>query len=132
MYQCTCTDGSSPNISSYDQTIPSFICAQWKTNCVDNYPNDLDGQTGCLSVVCGDKNASSGIAATSTSSAAMSSATASSSSSGSGAGSGSATASSSSSTATTSDSAAVALRVAEQYGTGIIAGGLLALFGLVL
>ncbi|KAF2166564.1 hypothetical protein M409DRAFT_23199 [Zasmidium cellare ATCC 36951] len=130
-YQCVCTDGSSPNISDYDQTIPSFVCQTWVGNCVDAHPNDLDGQTGCRSVTCGSRNASSNLAAT-TSSAATTSATASSSSSAeSTSASGTPTGSSASTTATTS-SAAMALHVAEQYGTGIIAGGLLALFGLVL
>ncbi|CAK4012988.1 Hypothetical predicted protein [Lecanosticta acicola] len=130
-YTCTCTNGNTPNISSYDQTIPSFVCAQWKTNCVANHPNDLDGQTGCLSVVCGDRNASSGIA--STTSSASASATASSTSSGTSGATGSATKSASASgTSATSTGAAVALSVAQNYGTGIVATALLALFGLAL
>ncbi|KAK4500295.1 hypothetical protein PRZ48_008484 [Zasmidium cellare] len=129
-YQCVCTDGSNPNITDYDQTIPSFICEQWKANCVDAHPNDLDGQTGCQSVTCGSRNASSNLAAT-TSSAATTSATATSSSSAEST-SASGTASSSASASATTSSAAMAIHVAEQYGTGIVAGGLLALFGLVL
>lgn len=144
-----CSSGNQPNISDYDQTLPSLVCGQWVADCVNAHPNDLDGQTACLSVVCGSRNASSGI---STSSTMMTSASAtasssggsggaggaqqtasSSSGSGSGSGSGSSTASGSSGAASaTSSSAAYALNLASNYGTGILAAGILGAFGLAL
>ncbi|EME39321.1 hypothetical protein DOTSEDRAFT_83110 [Dothistroma septosporum NZE10] len=129
-YTCTCTDGSTPNITNYDQTIPSFICAQWKSNCVANHPNDLDGQTGCLSVVCGSANATSGESTASSSSASSPSST-SSGSAATGSATGSASASGASASATAS-SAAMALNIAQQYGTTIMGAGLLAVFGFAL
>ncbi|KAK5132437.1 hypothetical protein LTR08_009048 [Meristemomyces frigidus] len=139
-YVCTCSNGNSPNISNFDQTIPSFVCAQWKTDCVTAHPNDLTGQTACLSVVCGDRNASSGETSTSSSASATASMTASMTASSTGgavasassaAGSGASAASSAASSATAS-SAAIAMNVAQNYGTGILAAGMLGLFGLAL
>ncbi|KAK4546043.1 hypothetical protein LTR36_002180 [Oleoguttula mirabilis] len=130
-YTCTCTSGTTPNISSYDQTIPSFVCAQWIINCVDAHPNDLEGITACRSVVCGTKNASSGESSSSTSSASATATLSSTSSAASASATGSSTASSSSASASSS-SGAVAMSVAMNYGTGILATGLLALFGLAL
>lgn len=147
-YNCVCSSGNQPNISDYDQTLPSLVCGQWVADCVNAHPNDLDGQTACLSVVCGSRNASSGISTSSSSMMTSASATASSSggsggaggaqqtassSSGSGSGSGSSTASGSSGAASaTSSSAAYALNLASNYGTGILAAGILGAFGLAL
>jgi len=144
-YNCVCSSGNKPNISDYDQTLPSLVCGQWVGDCVNAHPNDLDGQTTCLSVVCGSKNASTGV---STSSSAMSSASATASSSGgsggaggaqqtatssSDSGSSSSTASSSgSASSASSSSAAIALNLASNYGTGILAAGILGAFGLAL
>lgn len=141
-----CTNGNQPNISDYDQTLPSLVCGTWRGDCVQAHPNDLDGQTACLSVVCGSKNASTGI---STSSTMMTSASATASSSGGSGGAGGAqqtasstsdSGSSASSTASgsgsaasaSSSSAAFALSVASNYGTGILAAGILGAFGLAL
>ncbi|KAK0859942.1 hypothetical protein LTS02_008809 [Friedmanniomyces endolithicus] len=150
-YTCTCSNGNQPNISNYDQTIPSFVCAQWKIDCVAAHPNDLTGQTGCLSLVCGSQNASSG-STTQSSSSASGSGTASSTASSTGGaaagassaaasstggaaasssgGSGSSTASSTAAAASSSKSAAMG--VAMNYGTGILATAMLAFFGLAL
>jgi len=127
-YSCTCQTGNTPNISSYMQTLPSLECDEWKTQCTAAHPNDLAGQTFCQSFTCGMKNGSALAAAASSAASA---------SSGSGAAStGSATSggasSTSSSAATTSSAAAAALRVAKTYGTGAVAAGLFALFGLAL
>ncbi|TKA79773.1 hypothetical protein B0A55_03299 [Friedmanniomyces simplex] len=149
-YTCTCSNGNSPNISNYDQTIPSFVCAQWKIDCVAAHPNDLTGQTACLSITCGSMNASSGsttsssasgsasstasstggvVAGGASSSAAASSATGSSAPSSSG---GSASSTASSSAAAASSSSSAALNVAMNYGTGILATAMLAFFGFAL
>ena len=57
-YKCVCENGFHPNISNYLNTLPYFICLQWKTNCVDSNPTDLQALQGCNSVTCGSKNAS--------------------------------------------------------------------------
>ncbi|KAK0261810.1 hypothetical protein LTR91_026558 [Friedmanniomyces endolithicus] len=154
-YTCTCSNGNQPNISNYDQTIPSFVCAQWKIDCVAAHPNDLTGQTGCLSLVCGSQNASSGSTASSSSASGSGTASSTASSTGgaaagasstgassaaasstggaaatSSSGSGATSAASSAAAASTSKSAA--MNVAMNYGTGILATAMLAFFGLAL
>ncbi|KAK5737426.1 hypothetical protein LTR17_006653 [Elasticomyces elasticus] len=151
-YTCTCTNGNQPNISNYDQTIPSFVCAQWVINCVAAHPNDLVGITACRSVTCGSANASEASSSSSSASGSMTaSSTASStggavaggaSSASSGAGSATSGAASSASSAASSatssaaaassSSAAMALNVAMNYGTGILATVGIAFFGLAL
>ncbi|KAK4983054.1 hypothetical protein LTR66_008979 [Elasticomyces elasticus] len=131
-YACTCTDGSTPNISDYQSTLPFYICLKSKDQCVAAH-SDLSGQRACLAVTCGQRNASDASASSTTSSSAASSSTAAASSSGSGAAgaaSGSATASASAS-ATRSASAA-AMGFAQNYGTSALFAGMLAVFGLAL
>ncbi|KXT11951.1 hypothetical protein AC579_1000 [Pseudocercospora musae] len=128
-YTCTCSNGNTPNISDYQSTLPFYVCEQWKANCVDSNPNDLDAITGCQSVTCGNKTVA---AATASSSSASASSTATASSSGA---SHTATATHSSTGAAasaTESSAAVAMHIAQSYGTGIFVTGLLAVFGLAL
>lgn len=103
------------------------MCQQWVINCVANHPNDLDGIAGCHSVKCGSKNASEN--AVSSTTASGSSPTG---SSPSGGASNSPSGSSSASATPSQTGAAIALNVAQNYGTGIVAGSLLALFGLAL
>lgn len=142
-YSCVCSDGSTPNISDYAQTLPSLVCQQWVINCVASHPNDLNGQAGCHSVTCGMKNASatnnaaggaSGSSASGSASAASGSASQTATgSSAAASGSASATASSSGSASSSSSSGSAAvMNVAMNYGTGILAGGMLAVFGLAL
>jgi len=143
-FVCSCTNGNSPNISSYDQTIPSFVCAQYIEDCVDAHPNDLDGITACRSIVCGNQNASSGLSSSSSSSASATtslsssasseaSETASTSATSSGSGSaGAATTSSGGAAAATSSGSAAVMNVAKNYGTGILGAAFLAVFGLAL
>lgn len=134
-YTCVCSDITTPNISSYEQTLPFYICEQWIIDCVAAHPNDLDGQTECQALTCGTKNASSAAttsssASSSTSSAASSSSAAASTTAAGAATSGSSTASSTASA--TASGAAVALGLAKSYGTGALAAGMLAAFGLAL
>ncbi|GAB7349553.1 hypothetical protein MBLNU459_g0251t2 [Dothideomycetes sp. NU459] len=133
-YVCTCQSGSTPNISDYTQTLPFYVCEQWRTDCTADHPNDLDGQTACQSLVCGSKNASESSTSSSSSSAAASTTSSAASSSATG-GSPSTTSAASATSATaaaTSKSAAMAMNLAQSYGTGVLGAGLLALFGLVL
>ncbi|KAF1355276.1 hypothetical protein BDV97DRAFT_418969 [Delphinella strobiligena] len=139
-YTCTCSSGTTPNISSYEQTLPFYICQQWVGDCVLGHPNDLDGQTACQSVICGSGNAStaqssssaSSSASSTSSAAASSSSAAASTTSAAAASSGTGSATASSSAAATSKAAAAALSVAKTYGTGALAAGMLAVFGLAL
>lgn len=143
-YSCVCeTTGMSPNVSSYEQTLPAYACREWVDQCVTNHPDDLDEITKCRDVQCGTKALED--ASTSSSSSSSSSATGSATSSGSGSGasetasstsdseSASQTSDSASASATAADSsAASALNLASTYGTGLLAFGILAAFGLAL
>ncbi|KAI7159071.1 hypothetical protein KC349_g4426 [Hortaea werneckii] len=155
-YSCVCTNGNMPNISSYDQSLAAYECRAWRDGCNERYPGDAEAQQNCLDTPCGSRKASD---ASSSSSSSMATMTATSSSSGSdstssasttaGAGgssdsdsdsdsdsgsdsSASGTASSSAAAASQSDSGAAAMRFAQSYGTGVLATGLLAFFGLAL
>lgn len=99
------------------------MCEQWKTDCVTNSPNDLNGQTACLSVVCGNKTVSD----VSSSSGAPSATAAPSSTSG-----GSVSATVASATSATSKAAATALALAKEFGTSALAAGIVAAFGFAL
>ena len=57
-YSCVCSNGQSPNISQYSQTIPYYECTQAATNCVNNC---AQGDTSCQSACrndhpCGAQN----------------------------------------------------------------------------
>ncbi|KAF1984544.1 hypothetical protein K402DRAFT_413778 [Aulographum hederae CBS 113979] len=126
-FECVCMNGNTPNISSFDQTLPSLECLEWKRQCISSHPNDLPGQNYCLSFQCGDRNATALASASSSASSGGSSSTASPTSSPTG----EASPTDSPAPAETSN-AAVALSMAQQYGTGMIAAGFFALFGLAL
>ncbi|OQO07662.1 hypothetical protein B0A48_07359 [Cryoendolithus antarcticus] len=154
-YSCTCTNGNMPNISNYDQTVPSFICTEYIKECVASHPNDLQGITNCRSIVCGKANVSalalggdgsssssgsSGMAsmtsmasgsASSAAASATSGASSAASSASSAASSVAGSASSAAASATSSASAAL-MNVAADYGTGVLAAAFLAVFGLAL
>ena len=100
------------------------MCEQWKTDCVANSPNDLSGQTACLSVVCGNKTINE---VSSSSSSAPSATGAPSSTSG-----GSVSATIASATSATSKAAATALALAKEFGTPALAAGIVAAFGFAL
>ncbi|CZT18236.1 uncharacterized protein RCC_04081 [Ramularia collo-cygni] len=129
-WTCTCSDGSTPNITDYAEMIPSYVCERWIDLCVMAHPDQRTPQQECRSITCGEKNASEADAGSSSSS---SSAPASSQTPSSTSGSGSASESSPTSSSTPSDTgAAAALNVAQAYGSSIFAAGLLGIFGLAL
>ncbi|WPH01141.1 Hypothetical protein R9X50_00397600 [Acrodontium crateriforme] len=128
-WTCTCTDGSKPNISDYQNTIPSLECNAWFSQCIAENTQDLAAQDQCKLVHCGTKAPNPDTSSTSDSSSATSTAsgtgtTGSSTTSTAASGSGTAAASS-----THGSDATV---IGSQYGTGILASAFLALFGLAL
>lgn len=128
MYNCTCANGPTPNISDYTQTLPSLVCAEWIADCVDAHPNDQSGIAGCRSLVCGSKNVTGPTVSSSSASSSATTTTSSSAASSSAA----STSTTTSATAAASSTGAAVINVAKDYGTGILATGLLALFGLAL
>jgi len=122
-YTCQCADGTKPNVSDYQQSLPALMCRQWRTDCVANSPNDLTGQTACLAVQCGNKT----INDVSSSSSAPSATAAPSSTSG-----GSPSGTVASATSSSSKAAATALALAKDFGTPVLAAGIMAAFGFAL
>ncbi|KAJ9645307.1 hypothetical protein H2201_005656 [Coniosporium apollinis] len=119
---CVCRNGQTPNVTDYEQTVPSLMCEEWKIQCVRNSGSDATKQAACIAVQCGSRRAESVLSTSSASSSATGSSTAS----------GSASATSGAAAAASSSAAAAALDFATTYGTGAIAAGLLGLFGLAL
>lgn len=64
-YECTCKTGSDPNLAEYKETLPFFVCQTWRDQCVARNPNDLESQTACLEVECGNKNATDAVSTSS-------------------------------------------------------------------
>ena len=121
----------SPNVSSYEQTLPAYECREYINQCVNNHPNDADGIKVCRATECGTKLIGDPDDSTSSSSSASSSATASSTRSGSSSDA-SETSGGAEASASGDSSAATALTLGGNYGTGLLAVGILAAFGLAL
>ncbi|KAK5134366.1 hypothetical protein LTR08_006546 [Meristemomyces frigidus] len=48
-YSCVCSDGNSPNLTEFSQTIPYFICTAWGTQCVANCGSNNTCSSNCRS-----------------------------------------------------------------------------------
>lgn len=46
-YSCICSNGKSPNMTEYSQTLPYFVCTEWGTQCVNGCGQDSTCQTAC-------------------------------------------------------------------------------------
>jgi hypothetical protein len=120
-FTCTCSNGNKPNMSDFQQSLPAQQCLVWYQQCIDSHPNDRFGQEACKSVQCGNRTtadlpqSSSSASSSPTGTAAQSS--------------GPASATSAAPSAATSG-AAVALGFAREYGTPVLAAGIMAAFGL--
>ncbi|KAF3222960.1 hypothetical protein TWF679_004158 [Orbilia oligospora] len=51
-YECTCSDGSTPDLSQYALTLPYFICQEVRSRCIANGANNLEGQAECNALQC--------------------------------------------------------------------------------
>lgn len=125
IYKCTCNNGTAPGLMYYQQTLPTFICEQVYQNCIAAGANNAQAQKLCDSnkaANCGTLDPSKYTAPASTSSSATQSPTST------GAGAASATVASTSS----SKAAAATMAAVAQYGSGVLAAGAAAAFGLLL
>ncbi|OKL60810.1 hypothetical protein UA08_03910 [Talaromyces atroroseus] len=136
-FSCTCANGTTPDLSPYENTIPFYVCQETYIQCINNNPNDLQAQDNCkANATCGTiilgasstTSSSSSSSASSTSSSTLVTTTASVSATGSSTGS----ATGSSATSASSTGAAVALQIAQDHSTGFFAAALLAVFGMLL
>ena len=125
-YDCVCPNGTVPDVTSFANTLPFYICQETYIQCVANNPDDAQAQATCKqNQQCGTRNATAeAIAQTSAAGGSSASATAASS------GSGSATAASTSAAASETDNAAITN--IHQLSTGAFAALLLAFFKLFL
>ncbi|KAA8567346.1 hypothetical protein EYC84_010374 [Monilinia fructicola] len=127
-YTCTCSsNGSTPGLQYYLQTMPTFICARRSTRTVlpqeRTTPPRQKLCTQAETKNCGKLDPDKYVpAATSSAASSSASATATSSS----------TATSATASAATSSAAASALNIGREYGTGIFAAGVFGIFGLML
>ncbi|KAH8594352.1 hypothetical protein B0O99DRAFT_514279 [Bisporella sp. PMI_857] len=130
-FNCTCTaNNSSPGLIYYKQTLPTFICQQIYEVCIKNGENVAAAQKKCTDdrdKNCGTLDPEKFVASSSSSSGSASATSTPTGTAGS-AGSVTTTASSSSSTG----AAATMMAVAGSYGSGMLAAGVVAAFGLVL
>lgn len=56
-YSCVCSNGLSPNVTEYSQTLPYYICQEWGTECVSNCGSDSSCASNCRSQhPCGAQN----------------------------------------------------------------------------
>lgn len=125
-YTCICSNGTVPDVSAYEQTVPFYICQQTFVQCTANNPNNAEGQQQCTAnEQCGTLNATEvAEAAKSTSGSMATSAT----SSGSSSSNTASAASSGSSSSSTGSSDASTMT----YTTGAMAAVLMAAFKLLL
>lgn len=150
-FKCLCEDGSTPDLAKYKDTLPDRVCQANFAGCIKAHPNDAVGQGKCKSEIqntCGtlsitdyEKGSGSGSGSDATSSGSASETAAPSSTGGSG-GAGGASETTGGSTpsstdgsapaATSSDSAAVAMINGMDVGAGVLAAGLLGVFGYIL
>ncbi|KFY26708.1 hypothetical protein V493_03922 [Pseudogymnoascus sp. VKM F-4281 (FW-2241)] len=147
-YACLCADGTTPNLADYKNTLPQYVCQEDFAGCINAHPNDAVGQGKCKTEIeetCGTKNitdyekgSGSGSGSKSDTSSGSASETATPSSGGAGGASETTGGSTPSTTETggpaaaTSDSAAVALINGVDISAGVLAAGLLAVFGYIL
>jgi hypothetical protein len=128
-FTCLCTSNNSqPGLQYYTNTMPTFICEEVYKLCIAAGENDAAAQAQCTktrNADCGTLDPANYTAAVSTSSSATATATSSS-------GTGSATASTTLASATASKAAAASLMIGSEYGTGLLAAGVAAIFGFLL
>jgi len=46
-YACVCSNGLSPNLTQYSQTLPFYICQEWGNECVHNCHDDAACASSC-------------------------------------------------------------------------------------
>ncbi|KAK9772000.1 hypothetical protein SCAR479_11319 [Seiridium cardinale] len=59
-YDCACSDGTTPDMNEYVNSLPYFICEQAYENCITDNAGNAAGQGNCTTSIkdkCGTKNA---------------------------------------------------------------------------
>lgn len=126
-FTCECRNGTEPNMDEYQQSVPGQMCRFWFDKCINATGENLDEQFQCTTqrdTRCGNKT-------TRADSTASASASGTAAQTGGGSDS-SASATSTGSSSSQSSGAAAALTLAREFGTPVLAGGMIALFGFAL
>lgn len=56
-YACVCSNGLSPNVSEYSQTLPYYVCTEWGNQCVSGCGQDNTCSNNCrANHPCGAQN----------------------------------------------------------------------------
>lgn len=148
-WECTCSAFTTPNISSYQQTVPYFECTQYVANCQVANTANAAAQQACLAIDCAPNDPSTLLAVYSSSAAAGSATTSSAKSTSTStsvatvsattttgtavvASSASTTATAAATSSTTTSGTGAALSWAKTYGLGLFGAGAFALFGFAL
>ncbi|KAJ4301171.1 hypothetical protein N0V90_003261 [Kalmusia sp. IMI 367209] len=128
-FTCKCRNGTVPTMSDYQQSVPGQMCRFWYGRCINQTNQIASQQFACdqtRNQECGNQTTKDE-SETSSSSSASSRPT---STSGSDSSSGSPTSSGTAESSTSSPGAAV--RLAREFGAPVVAGGLIAFFGIAL
>jgi hypothetical protein len=129
-FNCTCSNGTVPDTSLYQSTVPFYVCQANFGQCIANSGGNLEVQGWCKgNATCGTLNATAEQAAASSTSAAPSTSQTSLAASTS---SGTSAVSASAPSASKSTAAAVALQIAQDHSTGLFTAAVLAALGLLL
>ncbi|QKX62480.1 uncharacterized protein TRUGW13939_09641 [Talaromyces rugulosus] len=133
-FDCTCVNGTVPDVEPYTNTIPFFVCQANYDQCIQNNPNDLDAQKACKdNANCGSITASVSHASTTTSSAPSSSSTLSTAhAQATTATSASASASAATGTSSPTTGAAVAVQITQGQSAGFLTAAAMAVLGLMM
>ncbi|EEP82919.1 predicted protein [Uncinocarpus reesii 1704] len=120
-FECVCGNGTAPDVESYKNTLPYFICQANFGQCINRHPNDLDGQRECKEAQksCGTLDAGGSSSTTSTTRSSITSAPTRT----------RVVSSSASSAAATTTSAAAAVHMAQDYSLRILAALFAGAFG---
>lgn len=123
-FTCKCRNGTEPALAEYEQTVPGQMCRFWFDQCINATGDNLSQQFICTSTRderCGNKTTKEASTSASITSSRLPTST-----------SGSESTATSSGGSTSTSTGAAALALARDFGTPVLAGGLIAFFGIAL
>jgi hypothetical protein len=132
-FDCTCVNGTVPDVEPYTNTIPFFVCQANYDQCIQNNPNDLDAQKTCKdNAKCGSITASVSHASTTTSAPSSSSTLSTAQAKVTTSTSASTSASAATGTSSPTKGAAVAVQITQGQSAGFLTAAAMAVLGLMM
>jgi hypothetical protein len=129
-YTCKCKNGTEPDMTLYQQSVPAQMCLYWYGQCINATNENKQQQLACVAERdsrCGNLTIDDQGAVSTTTREGSPTSTG-----GGGGSSGTAGAATGTGAPSESSGAAIALHVARDYGTPILGAGIMAIFGLAL